>query len=641
MLREHNIETYEKLCETMEQYNNALIVQTTGTGKSYLALEYIEENELLALVVVPTNFIGEQWCTLSKNIEYVCYPTFVKMTEFYNYDIVIFDEAHHIGAPTYKQAMLNFINLDIPYIGLTADSVRWSDSETDVAELFWNNSVVLGYNLQDALADGILPEIDYTIAIYDTGTFSRYFDNKKITESLLSRLQFSIDNCESIKSILLSKLSNIKVKGILFVDSINNVVEATRLLKDIFGDIMILPIHSDQSNYCNAKCKKMFDDADSAFIIAVNMFNEGLHVDGVNTIIMLRRTGSPTVYFQQIGRAMSIDMKDTVYIFDLVGNKNILHSSTSFCNYKTNVHTKLEILVSDQVIVDDKTEDITNVLREIELYLGSRHEWTYDELNKLKSDYAINGSNIKLLIDNGITRREIHCKARSLGLRYLNNHRWKTEYDGILKSEFPVYGDKCPTLMNLGFYHGTIRRHAKLLGLVKEIKAWESWEDEKIKSDYPENGSKIPELIANGRTREAIKRRARMLGVTTSSLPDRHDWTDDAIQILYEEYPLYGRYSPTLIAMGFTDGAIATKAKTLKIKFTGPVSTKSKWTEEVEQILYDEWPIYNKKCPTLIAMGFSESSIKTHAQKIGLAKESMLEDIASKMTGESEDEKSN
>ena len=40
-------------------------------------------------------------------------------------------------------------------------------------------------------------------------------------------------------------------------------------------------------------------------MFAVNIFNEGMHVNGVDGVIMTRHTTSPIVYLQQIGRALS------------------------------------------------------------------------------------------------------------------------------------------------------------------------------------------------------------------------------------------------------------------------------------------------------------------------------------------------
>ena len=55
-------------------------------------------------------------------------------------------------------------------------------------------------------------------------------------------------------------------------------------------------------------------------LYAINKFNEGLHIDGLNVIIMLRLTERETVYFQQIGRVLSISGNKHPMIIDFVNN---------------------------------------------------------------------------------------------------------------------------------------------------------------------------------------------------------------------------------------------------------------------------------------------------------------------------------
>lgn len=56
-------------------------------------------------------------------------------------------------------------------------------------------------------------------------------------------------------------------------------------------------------------------------MFAVDIFNEGMHINGVDGVIMTRHTTSPIIYLQQIGRALSFSVrKKQIKIFDLVGN---------------------------------------------------------------------------------------------------------------------------------------------------------------------------------------------------------------------------------------------------------------------------------------------------------------------------------
>ena len=50
------------------------------------------------------------------------------------------------------------------------------------------------------------------------------------------------------------------------------------------------------------------------------MLNEGLHVNDIDGVIMLRPTISPIIYLQQLGRALSVGHNEHPLIFDIVNN---------------------------------------------------------------------------------------------------------------------------------------------------------------------------------------------------------------------------------------------------------------------------------------------------------------------------------
>ncbi|MDE7211110.1 MAG: Helicase associated domain protein, partial [Lachnospiraceae bacterium] len=55
-------------------------------------------------------------------------------------------------------------------------------------------------------------------------------------------------------------------------------------------------------------------------LYCIDMLNEGIHVDGVDGVILLRPTVSPTIYKQQIGRALATGSGKVPVIFDIVMN---------------------------------------------------------------------------------------------------------------------------------------------------------------------------------------------------------------------------------------------------------------------------------------------------------------------------------
>lgn len=57
------------------------------------------------------------------------------------------------------------------------------------------------------------------------------------------------------------------------------------------------------------------------YLCVVNMFNEGIDVPEINTIILLRPTNSKTVYLQQLGRGLrKTELKHRLEVYDLISN---------------------------------------------------------------------------------------------------------------------------------------------------------------------------------------------------------------------------------------------------------------------------------------------------------------------------------
>ena len=57
-------------------------------------------------------------------------------------------------------------------------------------------------------------------------------------------------------------------------------------------------------------------------LFCIDMLNEGVHVEGVDGVILLRPTVSPTLYLQQIGRGLVAGRgrEEQPVIFDVVNN---------------------------------------------------------------------------------------------------------------------------------------------------------------------------------------------------------------------------------------------------------------------------------------------------------------------------------
>ena len=395
LLLEHNIPVYENFCKCLEENHECILITATGTGKSYIVEEFLQQHNETALVVVPTKAIAKSWEELSSNVSVVTYSWFmIHYKELVNqFTYVVFDEAHHIGGDgPWGESVRDFryLSSSTYFIGLTADSIRYNDKNKDVAEREFDGYVVYGYNTSEAVEKGILPNAKYVSALfnlpglrrrlYNRVNESAYKQNIGKIDKLFGRLDIVIKNYQSIQQILKQHLSRTgNRKGIVFVDSIKNIPNGIKIMQTTFND-PILSIHSNMTQKEVLKVIERFKSLSRGYIIAVDMLNEGVHIDGVNTIIMLRKTRSPSVYKQQIGRALSSTSPDKlVYIFDFVGNATEIMDYFRYSNpYMEDDDSEVPIsiitrevenrkpYISNQFIIDDSTKEILSIVSQIQ-----------------------------------------------------------------------------------------------------------------------------------------------------------------------------------------------------------------------------------------------------------------------------------
>ena len=102
--------------------------------------------------------------------------------------------------------------------------------------------------------------------------------------------------------------------------------------REVFPDAVHLDAHSKYSGKENAETYEQFESTDGdCFLYVVDILNEGIHLSGANVEIMFRRTRSPIVYLQQLGRILSAsNAENDVIIFDFVANHMNMREYTQF-----------------------------------------------------------------------------------------------------------------------------------------------------------------------------------------------------------------------------------------------------------------------------------------------------------------------
>lgn len=128
------------------------------------------------------------------------------------------------------------------------------------------------------------------------------------------------------------------------------------------------------------------------------MLNEGIHVEVVSGVILLRPTVSPIIYKQQIGRALSASKKNNAVIFDIVLNIENLYSigaiedemQIATAYYRS--HGESEKIINERFKVVDEVRDCIALFGKLNETLTASWDLMYDYAEGILSEIQKSGS---------------------------------------------------------------------------------------------------------------------------------------------------------------------------------------------------------------------------------------------------------
>ena len=283
-LFEHNETAYISAIQMLTETGKAAVIHPTGTGKSFIAFKLCYDNADKKICwLSPGEYIFKTQCenlaaagsAVPRNIAFFTYAKLMLMTdaelEEIKPDYIILDEFHRCGAEMWGQGVKRLLNLysDTPILGLTATNIRYLDNRRDMAD-----------------------ELDKVFAKHMPKRDGKY---------------------------------------IVFCASFDHMNEMADKAKEWFAKVDTEPhIYKAYSN--DPAASKAFSafKADVSkhlkLLYSIDMLNEGINVDDIDGVILLRPTVSPIIYKQQIGRALSAGKKSNPVIFDIVLNIENLYS---------------------------------------------------------------------------------------------------------------------------------------------------------------------------------------------------------------------------------------------------------------------------------------------------------------------------
>ena len=384
-------------------YTRNLVVAATGTGKTVIsALDYkrfrrqnpgkpcrllfvAHREEILRqslytfrAVLKDANF-GEMFVgsfrpesidNLFISIQTFNSQDFTEKTSPDFYDYIVVDEFHHAAAPTY-QKLLDYYQPKL-LLGLTATPERM-DGKSILS--YFNNRIAAEIRLPEAIDRKLLCPFQY-FGVTDTVDLDQLkwsaggYDRSELSNLYTLSGMVAKRRADHVVSSLLKYVTDIDdVKGLGFCVT----VEHAQFMSDYFNE------HGIPSIFLTGKspdeerqtAKKKLIDGEIRFIFVVDIYNEGVDIPEVNTVLFLRPTESLTIFLQQLGRGLRLaENKECLTVLDFIGQ----------ANRKYNFEDKFSALLSNTT---------RSVTREIKDGFVSLPKGCYVQLEKKAAKYIL------------------------------------------------------------------------------------------------------------------------------------------------------------------------------------------------------------------------------------------------------------
>jgi superfamily II DNA or RNA helicase len=350
-----DIKPFPFQCEILEKLeveriihnrNRNLIVAATGTGKTVIsAFDYkrfkkeskstkflflAHRKEILTQAlsiyrgILRDNNFGELWVDglVPSNYEYV----FASVQTINNrlegldltpeyFDYIVIDECHHLTANSYR-ALINYFK-PIVLVGLTATPERMDGG--DIQEDF-HNKIAAEIRLTEALNRKLLCPFQY-FGITDSVDLTQIgWERGKYVTNELTNIYTANDR--RVREIIdaLNKYTK-DIEGTRTIGFCVSMEHARFMAEKFLMAGLKADYLTSENNQNRDVVKKRLLKNEINYLFVVDIFNEGVDIPEIDTLLFLRPTESLTVFLQQLGRGLRLaEDKDCLTVLDFVGN---------------------------------------------------------------------------------------------------------------------------------------------------------------------------------------------------------------------------------------------------------------------------------------------------------------------------------
>ena len=264
-----------------------------------------------------------------------------------HFDYIVLDEAHHASADSYQKLISHIFPKSL--LGLTATPER-SDGE-DIRKDFggaFTHEIRLPEAIERALLSpfhyfGVpdLEGLDFSTLAWKRGGYD--------SAELRDQLEGNLDRATWVMSQTERYVTDIKrVRGLGFCVSVRHAEFMAQFCND--HNIPAIALSGESDKVLRSKVQRQLENREISFIFSVDLYNEGVDIPCLDTVLFLRPTESLTLFLQQLGRGLRLhNEKSHLTVLDFIAPQ---HRNFSFAKRFKSLTSRPELRIDKQIEAD-------------------------------------------------------------------------------------------------------------------------------------------------------------------------------------------------------------------------------------------------------------------------------------------------
>ncbi|SCF97385.1 DUF3427 domain-containing protein [Streptomyces sp. Ncost-T10-10d] len=385
-----------------------------------------------------------------------------------HFDVIVIDEFHHGTSPTYRRILDHFDPKEL--LGLTATPERMDG--LNIQDEFFEGRIAAEMRLWEALENDLLSPFHYFGVTDNTDMSAITWKRGSYDATALSNLFTGNDaRARLVVQAVKDKVADPgSMRALGFCVSVAHAV----FMADFFrrAGLHAVALSGETSRHERKDALDQLKAGALQVIFSVDLFNEGLDVPDVDTLLLLRPTSSATVFLQQLGRGLRrTEDKAVLTVLDFIGqhrkefrfeeqfraltnltrNRLLANIEHDFPQLPSGCQIILESKAKDLIIDNIRSQisvNVTQLAREVARYAEPQlADYLKESGRELKELYRGNGNSwtgllrrAKLLPETG-PEGETSLLKRVSAFLHVDDPLRVAVYSKLLADDAPTYDD--------------------------------------------------------------------------------------------------------------------------------------------------------------------------------------------------------